>query len=160
MIAKEPLAAGGRLPDLALPAAPDGRSVPLRARGRSAPVVVQTHGAGCAECRAWLEGLAGVEDAVREWDGRAVVVVPEGLDAADRLQAASRLPYPVLADPERRLAERLGTEDAVVLVADQWGELFLVANAGTAHRLPDPSEVVEWLRFLAVRCPECEGEAL
>jgi peroxiredoxin len=157
---REPLTAGDRLPDLTLPAAPDGRPVPLRALGRVAPVVVQTHGAECAECRACLERLAGAGDAVREWDGRVVAVVPEGLDAADRLREGSRLPFPVLADPERGLAERLGMDDAAVLGADQWGELFLVAAAGDGHRLPDASEVVEWLRFLAVRCPECEGEAL
>jgi hypothetical protein len=41
-----------------------------------------------------------------------------------------------------------------VAVADRWGELFHVA-AG----LPAPPELVEWLRYAQMQCPECRGEA-
>jgi hypothetical protein len=53
------------------------------------------------------------------------------------------------------------TRDAVsgvpqpgVAIADRWGELFHVA-AG----LPAVAELVEWLRYAQMQCPECRGEA-
>ena len=41
------------------------------------------------------------------------------------------------------------------LVADRWGEVHFV-QAG----LPPVAELIEWLQYLQVKCPECEGEAL
>ena len=53
------------------------------------------------------------------------------------------------------------TRDAVpgvpqpgVAVADRWGELFHVAPA-----LPPAAELIEWLRYTQVQCPECRAEA-
>jgi len=46
-----------------------------------------------------------------------------------------------------------------VVVADQWGEVVHVAAAATVDVLPDPGEVLTWVHFLRIRCPECEGEA-
>ncbi len=44
-----------------------------------------------------------------------------------------------------------------VLVADRWGE---VRHVGQPHngRLLSPGEIVEWLRFVQMECPECQGE--
>lgn len=58
------------------------------------------------------------------------------------------------------------TRDAVpgvarpgALVADRWGEIHLAVSAPTVDALPDPAEIVEWVRHVRSRCPECEGEA-
>ena len=45
-------------------------------------------------------------------------------------------------------------------VADPWGEVRMRHAAGAAHDLPSPAELVDWARFVAMQCPECEGEAL
>jgi hypothetical protein len=45
------------------------------------------------------------------------------------------------------------------LVADRWGEIFFMATAADVGGLPSPDELVEWLRFVQVKCPECEGES-
>jgi peroxiredoxin len=97
---------------------------------------------------------------MREWDGRVVVVVPGEVEDAARLVEAVDLPFPVLADPERRLSHRLNLQGAAVLVADPWGEVRFRHDAGAAHDLPSPAELVDWARFVAIQCPECEGEAL
>ncbi len=47
-----------------------------------------------------------------------------------------------------------------MVVADQWGEVHAAEEAGPEHRFLPPDEVEAWVRHLAVRCPECEGEAL
>jgi hypothetical protein len=46
-----------------------------------------------------------------------------------------------------------------VLVADRWGEIHLVAGAATVGELTPLDELVEWLRYISHKCPECEGEA-
>ena len=45
-----------------------------------------------------------------------------------------------------------------VVVADRWGEIFFVSTESHPTALPPPEEVLDWLRFVQVRCPECEGE--
>lgn len=155
------LAQGERLPDLRLAAAPDGAPVPLVAPGgRQVPVIVAVDGAECADCLAYLRRLAEAAAEIAEWDGRVLVVVPGDADEAARLAESVHPPFPVLADPERRLAGRLRLHGAAVLVADPWGEVRFRHEAGTAHDLPEPAELVDWARFVAIQCPECEGESL
>lgn len=151
---------GERLPDLRLAAAPDGPPVPLvTPGGRQVQVIVAVDGAECAACRAYLRRLAEVAGEIAEWDGRVVAVVPGKADEVARLAEAVHPPFPVLADPERRLADRLRLDGAAVLVADPWGEVRFRHEAGTAHDLPEPAELVDWARFVAIQCPECEGES-
>lgn len=45
------------------------------------------------------------------------------------------------------------------LVADRWGEIVFAAHPADVPALPHPPELVEWLHFAQIRCPECEGEA-
>lgn len=86
-----------------------------------------------------------------------------------------RLPDPMTGDAEEyaaqltaRLPEITGqdaecviTRDEVpgmpapgALVADRWGEVHFV-QAGR----PPVAELIEWLQYLQVKCPECEGES-
>lgn len=60
----------------------------------------------------------------------------------------------------RRLQRFLRSEGAAVLVADPWGEVRFRHVAEAAHDLPEPAELVDWARFVAIQCPECEGESL
>ena len=46
-----------------------------------------------------------------------------------------------------------------LVVADRWGEIHHVTHAARVEDLPGPHELLEWLRYLQSRCPECEGEA-
>ena len=146
------------LPDLRLPAVPGGTPVPLvAAGGRAVPILLCLHGPECAGCRAWVQAVAGAEAELREWDGRALVIVPGGVDEAARL--VEGLPFPVLADEASKLWTRMGMEGTAVVVADPWGEVRYRHVAGAAHDLPSPEELVDWARFVAIQCPECEGEA-
>lgn len=150
-------AAAERLPDLRFPSAPAGTPVPLvPAGGRLVPIVVAVHGAECDECRNFVRALALADAEIREWDGRVVLVVPGDVDQAARFAGG---PFPVLADEDRKLWTRLGFEGAAVFVADPWGEVRHRHVAGADHALPSPAELVDWARFVAIQCPECEGEA-
>lgn len=46
-----------------------------------------------------------------------------------------------------------------VVVADRWGEIAHVVHSSQVEDLPPPDELIEWVRYLQYRCPECEGEA-
>jgi len=46
-----------------------------------------------------------------------------------------------------------------VLIADRWGEVAFVAEVQDVAGMPPPAELIEWLRYVQSRCPECEGEA-
>jgi hypothetical protein len=84
--------------------------------------------------------------------------------------AASRHYADRLMDKVRGLndddTEWIVTRDAVdglprpgVVVADRWGEIAHVVQSSQVEDLPVPDELIEWVRYLQYRCPECEGEA-
>jgi len=129
------LETGQRLPMMSVEPVDGGAAVPLRRPGRTATVLVTVH-RDCDACGAYRDALAHAQSGIDEWDGR-VVVTYAGDDIAD-----AGIPAPA------------------VLIADQWGELFVVEPAGDDHEFIAPAEVVSWLRYLAVQCPECQGEAL
>ena len=150
-----------RVPDLSLPRAGDGIPVRLRTRGREGTVLLHVHSATCAECLAYLRSLGDAKAELDDWDGRVVAVVPGGVDAAGPVREAVEPGFHVVADPEGSYRERSGLEGGSMLIADQWGEVFHVYPGGAGvHDLPTAEEVVSWLRFLAIQCPECQGEAL
>jgi peroxiredoxin len=46
-----------------------------------------------------------------------------------------------------------------VLVADRWDEVVCIAAKSDVRDLPHVEDVLEWLRYVQTRCPECEGES-
>lgn len=148
-----------RIPDLLLPSVPGGQLQPIRPPGRRAPVLVLVHGANCSACCAYVDLLASEHATLQEWDGSVRVVVPEPTAAAPKLHLQPPSSFAVLADPEQRLARAAHVAPPAVVIADQWGEIHYAVLVGPGHAWPTPAQVAEWLRFLAIRCPECEGEA-
>lgn len=62
--------------------------------------------------------------------------------------------------------EWIFTRDAIdglpspgVVVADHWGEIVYVGQSSKVEDLPPPEELLEWVRYVRHKCPECEGEA-
>lgn len=149
-----------QLPHLSLPAAPGGATTSIRPRGRDGAVLVAMHGVNCQPCRAYLRGLAESLDAIQEWDGRVLVLQPGTLEEAERVREELSLPFSILADADRAVMQRVGLDGGGIAIADQWGEIFFEEAGGEdVHSFPDVQEVVEWLRYLAIQCPECQGEA-
>lgn len=146
---------GGRLPAWTLESTDSKPPIPLRTDDRRATVLVTIH-AECAACAVYLDELEQHAEEMRAWDGRVVAVIagdPTGSPGRDTAFVRRA------RDVERRL-ERRGVPRPGVVIADQWGEVFAVEAAGGDHAFPPAVEVVSWLRFLAIQCPECQGEAL
>jgi hypothetical protein len=45
-----------------------------------------------------------------------------------------------------------------VLVADKWGEIHHAHAAPTIAEMPDAEAILDWLTYVRVQCPECQGE--
>ena len=96
-------------------------------------------------------------------DAGARMCEPEGTSRSRRRH--SRL------DGELRALSGLETECVVtqdvvsgvacpgLIVADRRGEIVYVAAPSAAADLPQPSELIEWIRYVQHQCPECQGEA-
>jgi hypothetical protein len=52
-----------------------------------------------------------------------------------------------------------GTGRPGALIADRWGEVHFSISSATVDGLPGPAQLVEWLRYVQMQCPECQGEA-
>jgi peroxiredoxin len=44
------------------------------------------------------------------------------------------------------------------VVADKWGEIVHIRAASDANELPSPEELLDWIKYVQMQCPECEGE--
>ena len=137
-----------RLPNVSLPPLGGGAAVPLRAPRHGTVLVLL--GADAAERdAAYLRALADAGPSLAEWDGRVLVIV-EGDDAPRPALAALGVPFPVLLDREGAVARAAGVAAPAVVVLDQWGDVHAAEPA--AGEWLAVSELVGWLRLMAIRC--------
>jgi hypothetical protein len=144
---------GVLLSGMSLPSWPTGAMVDLRS-GHGPRALVTLHSADCPACQHYVRvDLASAPDRLAEWGGRLAVVVPDQARSAKELAETTLEAMQVLGDPEGKLA----SGRAMVVITDEWGEVYFVADAVAGHDLPTLGEIVDWVRFLAIQCPECEG---
>lgn len=147
---------GRRLPEITLPSVPDGTPLPIRTRGRNARVLLLLH-PDCPECGEYHRAIGERAAELQEWDGRVLAVLAGPIDADVPAQDRAT---DTAVDTDRTVPGALSVREPAVVVADQWGVIHAAEEAGAEHRFPEPEALVEWARYLAIRCPECEGEAL
>jgi hypothetical protein len=114
--------------------------------------MVAVHSAFCAECRDFILQLAAGADSIIEWGGRASIVVSDSLNHAIELHKSISGVFQVLADPDGNSK----LEPPALIIADEWGEIYFMTEPGREHAFPTRNEIVEWVRFIAIQCPECE----
>jgi hypothetical protein len=101
------------------------------------------------------------------WQRRNLVLV---CLAASQLSQPARAYVAELAGLWRQSggqqSEFVITQDSVpglpapgVLVADRWGEIVYITSGCDVADLPSPPDLLDWVRYVESRCPECEGEA-
>lgn len=147
-----------RLPEITLPTLEGGIATPVRRPGRGSSIILVLHALHCPECASHLAEVFGRRGELDEWDGRVLVVVrEEGSATATAIGTGGA--FPSLLDSRDSLASRLGVETPATIVADQWGVVHERHSAGAKHDFLPVDELVEWVRYLAIQCPECEGEA-
>lgn len=109
------------------------------------------HAPGCDTCIEYVEQVVRVQEELGSWGGHVAVVLPRCDD--DGAAGLARLSVSVLEDRETLLARgRLA-----VIIADEWDEIYFASEADDVHGVISPDEVLEWVKFVAIQCPECEG---
>jgi hypothetical protein len=53
----------------------------------------------------------------------------------------------------------VGVRAPAIVIADRWGEIAFIAETESIARLPAVEAMIDRLRHVQSRCPECEGEA-
>lgn len=148
--ADTPFRRGDRVPSATVTAQPGGERFELRP-SRGPRVFVTLHGTDCHECVEYVKEIAAAREPVEAWGADLVIVSGEASSPADHF--LRQLDLTVIEDPDHRLSRgRLE-----VIIADEWGEVHFASNGEGTHSPLPPEEVVEWVKFVAIQCPECEG---
>lgn len=127
-----------------------GSAVGLR-HGRGPRVIFAADRGDCADCGAYIDRLVSYLGEIQGWGGRAAIVVSDAA-RAERLVGSVPAGVQVMIETD----EGSGVKPPALLIADEWGEVHFIAEAVADHALPDAQEIVEWVRFIATHCPECE----
>ncbi len=92
-----------------------------------------------------------------------LIVLPVRTEAADRYLSEIRARMTELTAHDTAVTITSDSVDGMpspgVLVADRWGEIHYVTAILLDQQEPHPDALLEWLRYIQYRCPECEGEA-
>lgn len=145
-----PFRKGDRLPAVGLQDPVRQTEVELRP-SRGPRVVVPLHQHECDVCLRYVTGLAATRDRLESWGADLLVVSPEPVSS--RVPALDAFAVPVLEDPTGIVADgRLS-----VIIVDEWGEVYFASEPDGVHSTVAAEEVVEWVKFIAIQCPECEG---
>lgn len=147
---KQRLVKGDRVPTVSLRSCSEaGQSVLGPSRGPR--VFVAVHELGCMTCIRYVQQITHIQAELASWDGHVIVVGQEcnGAGAA----ALAALGVPVLEDRDHVLADG----NLSVVIANEWGEIYFANESEGLHGAIAPAEVLAWVKFVAIQCPECEG---
>ncbi|MGZ4787884.1 MAG: hypothetical protein ACXVZX_05145 [Terriglobales bacterium] len=100
-----------------------------------------------------LRDLAEKSGEVRENETRVIVVVrPEQLQA---VQAISEELTAATGDSGNLFAELAPDSEAAIYLTDKFREVFHVYRVTTDAAPPSADDIVGWIKFVAMNCPEC-----
>jgi peroxiredoxin len=85
-----------------------------------------------------------------------IAVLRPNRGEAQALKQRKGWEFLVLVDPDGTVHCRLGGERSLaVYVADRFGEIFWACRTVEGHTRPTAKEILEWLQFINIQCPEC-----
>ena len=82
-------------------------------------------------------------------------------ERAARIAQEANLPFPLLVDEDGRIHRSAGAADkfdhpaTAIYITDRFGEVFAVYRAAGGQTMPSAQEIMEWLTFINIQCPEC-----
>lgn len=109
----------------------------------------------CAACEAFLRTLAAHLETYRQEETAVLAIGPD--EQALNRQMAVRLdsPFPFLSDPTGRVVAQQGLALPSLVIADRWGEIWAAWLGGATHQFPSEQDILQWLSFIEIQCPEC-----
>lgn len=108
--------------------------------------------------RVLLEALAVRTEALTSEAAQVLVAVTSRPAAA---RQRGPWAFPVLVDDGAHIHRHVGATDAAgrpvpaVFVTDRFREIFAVYLPGPGSALPGAQEILDWLVFINIQCPEC-----
>lgn len=156
---RSPGGSGRLFPDATLPSL-NGEQLSLqRYRGR-APLILLMLGAGegAAPVHSLLELLYEARDEISAEGGVVLAIT-----ASDRPseELGWRWPFPLLLDHEAVLHRRVGAVDPggapapTLFITDRFREIYADLRPDEAGWPTTGRDVLEWLTFVEIQCPEC-----
>jgi peroxiredoxin len=82
-------------------------------------------------------------------------------ERAARIGQEANLPFPLLVDEDGRIhrsasaADKSGHRAMAIYITDRFGEVFAVYREAAGQTMPSVQEIVKWLTFINIQCPEC-----
>src|SRR5690606_20123855 len=108
------------------------------------------HEPDCDECIAYAREIVAARVSIESWGADIVILSPLRIEHDTVL---AELGVPALEDLNHVVARgRLA-----VVIVDEWGEVYFANEPKGMHSTVATEEVVEWVKFVAIQCPECEG---
>lgn len=130
-------------------------------RGRRNLVLLFLHRLDCPGCHAALQNLAKHRLEYQEHEAQVLVVVPTPMAELTVVETTEAHPFPLLADQEgvtRRAYAALlpgePAEEAMLFVLDRYGAPYAALICPEPDDPALPREVLEWLAFIELQCPE------
>lgn len=108
------------------------------------------------EASGYLQDIAAHYDTYRELETEVLVVLALDVERAQPLYVGGTLPFLLLLDPAGVVRKTyLGDKPVGLVVIDRFGIIYAVYAALRSEHLPSQAEVVSWLRYIELQCPEC-----
>lgn len=130
-------------------------------RGRSNLVLVLAGGDSGNPDLEILTEIATNYAQFREEQAEVLAILQCDRERAVRIAHQTSLPFPLLVDEDGRIHRATGAVDRsnhpaiATYVTDAFGEVFAVYRMADGQTMPSVQEIVKWLSFINMQCPEC-----
>ncbi len=90
-----------------------------------------------------------------------VLAIMQCTRKAVRISQAANLPFPLLVDEDGQMHRSAGAADKsghpviAIYITDRFGEVFAVYRGAQGETMPSAQEIIKWLTFINIQCPEC-----
>lgn len=96
-------------------------------------------------------------------EARVLAIIDCRQEELDTLSDGQPTPFPLLADPESLVRRQYvglapleaGADDTLIFVLDRYGAPYAASAVADPAEAKLQEEILEWLGFIEVQCPEC-----
>ena len=130
-------------------------------RGRSNLVLVLAGGDSGNPDLVILTEIAANYAQFREQQTEVLAIVQCDRERAVQIARRTSLPFPLLVDEDGRIHRSAGAVDmsghpaVAIYITDAFGEVFALYRTADGQTMPSVQEIVKWLSFINMQCPEC-----
>lgn len=125
-------------------------------------VIVFYHGPKCTICQKKSKEYAELYEKAKDLEAKIPAVSFDTIDHLKEFLQRVPLPFPLLSDVEGKVTEMYTNKDEgrkapfpSIFITDRFGDLYHQQIANEANKLPAGKEVLDWLLFMDIQCPEC-----